>query len=528
MKNLFFDNALGNPEDATHRVYQHWREKFALPLLIGVLFFGTLALFPAINSSNNLILNTILILSYLLTGIVTVVRFSYYTRMSVFLLAIYMLGTGELITHNILGDSLFFFLALIIFATMMLSPRAGIVTIVINIITFIVLGWLLLHENIIPLNPNAAPAVLTDWLSAGFAMTMFGVVIILGFQSLEKEFLEARKQVNEILNILNEERNTLEDRVQERTAQLRKINDMGRSMTEILDPEELFSRASKYIEDEFKCYYSAFYMVDSSGKWIDLTYASGEAGKVLRENKHRLDLNSRSSIAKSIRSRTSAITIDLNQIRIENPLLPYTRSQLTLPLISGEKVLGVLDMHSTKENAFTAQDVDAYQNMANGIATALENSRLFQEAQQTLAEMRATQRQYLQSAWDTLTSDQAIEYEIGDNDTSHENSIEIPLTLREQMIGQIEIANTSEWTVEQKNLVEAIVAQATLALENARLVEESQSTAIQERLTNEIIAKIWASTNIDNILQTTVRELGRGLEATEVEIELSMDDPYVK
>ena len=117
-----------------------------------------------------------------------------------------------------------------------------------------------------------------------------------------------------------------------------------------------------------------------------------------------------------------------------------------------------------------------------------------------------------------------MQYALGDDDPANSNAIDIPLTLRDQVIGQIHVANSAEWTHEQKNLIEAIVSQATLALENARLVEESQATAAQERLTNEIIAKIWASTNIDNILQTTVRELGRNLEATEVEIEVSMDD----
>lgn len=528
MNKNFFNLSQIDPENETHQVYQNWREGFALPLLIGVLVFGGLALFPAVSASNNIILNIILVTSYLLTAIVTVIRFSYNVRMIVFLIAIYMLGIGELITHNILGDSLFFFLALIIFATMMLSPKAGILAVIVNVITFIILGWLILSEILIPLNPNAAPALLADWLSAGFATVMFGVVIIFGFQSLEREFFEARKQVDLTLNILKEERNSLESRVQERTAQLRKINEIGRDVAEILETEQLFTRASKFIEKEFSCYYTAFYLMDVSGKWADLSYASGEAGKVLRENKHRLDLDGRSSIAKAIRIKNSQITTELNQIRLENPLLPYTRSQLALPLVIGETVLGVLDMHSTKENAFTAQDVDAYQNMANGIATSIENSRLFQETQQTLVEMRATQRQYLQGAWDSLASEKVIEYEIGDNEIINDNMIEIPLSLRDQVIGQIEMSNTTEWTPEQRNLVEAIVAQATLALENARLVEESQSTATQERLTNEIIAKVWASSNMDNILQTTVRELGRSLEATEVEIELSMDDQNAK
>ena len=161
--------------------------------------------------------------------------------------------------------------------------------------------------------------------------------------------------------------------------------------------------------------------------------------------------------------------------------------------------------------------------MANDIAIALENSRLFQEAQQSLSEMRATQRQYLQGAWSAITAEQNLEYALGDND-SNLKEIEIPLILRDQLIGQIHLENSSAWTAEQKNLIESVTAQATLALENARLVEESQSVAERERLANELIAKIWSSTNMDSILQTTVRELGRTLEAAEVLIEVSMDE----
>lgn len=528
MNNDLFNKPVIDPTDVTRQLYTNWRERFALPLLIGVLIFGAGALIPALISSTNIILDSIFIISYLMTAVVTVIRFSYINRMLVFLLSIYSLGLSTLVTYNALGVSLFYFLALIIFATMMLSIRAGIVAIVLDILTYTIFGWLMISERLLPLNPLAIPANILDWVSVGVATVMFGVVIILGFRSLESEFFEAQKQIDSTLNTLKEERNNLESRVQERTHQLRKINEIGRNVTEILDPDQLLARASKFIENEFECYYTAFYLIDVTNKWADLKYASGEAGKVLKENKHRFDIDGRSNVAKAFRTKIGQIASDLNQIRLENPLLPYTRSQLVLPLIFGETALGVLDMHSTKEKAFTLQDVDAYQNMANAIATSIDNSRLFQDAQQSLAEMRATQRQYLHGAWESLTSSQPLEYALGDNDQSPENEIEIPLTLRDQVIGQIYLTNTAEWTNEQKNLIEAIVAQATLALENARLVEDSQSTATQERLTNDIIAKIWASSNIDNILQTTVRELGRSLEATEVEIELSMDDQDAK
>ena len=118
-----------------------------------------------------------------------------------------------------------------------------------------------------------------------------------------------------------------------------------------------------------------------------------------------------------------------------------------------------------------------------------------------------------------------MEYELGD-DKSAGNPIEIPLTLRDKTIGQINMVTIDEWTAEQKSLVESIANQAALALENARLVEESQSIAAREKLANEIISKVWSSPTIDSILQTTIRELGRALEAAEVDIELRMGERY--
>ncbi len=526
MNNNLSNSGSTNPEEATRQLYKNWREGFAIPLLLGVLIFGAIALIPAVSSSENIVIDAIFIATYIITGIVTIVRFSYFVRMSVFLLSIYIVGISELITHGILGDSLFFFLGLIIFSTILLSPRTGIIAIAVNILTFILFGWLISSGQIPLLNLNAPPAKIDDWISAGAVILMFGAVIIIGFQRLENQFLEAQIQIDTSVNALKDERNNLENKVSDRTRRLRKVNEIGRTVTSILDPEELLLRAAQLIEAEFECYYTAIYLLEITGQWAELKDATGEAGRVLRENRHRLDVNGKSLVGTAIRTKQVCIALDTGNesIRFDNPLLPYTRSQIAIPLIVGEHVLGALDMHSTKENAFTQQEVDTYQNMANEVAIALENSRLFREAQQSLSEMRATQRQYLQGAWSALTSDQNLEYSVGDNDLPNSKEIEIPLALRDQVIGQIRLENSSDWTHEQKNLIEAIATQATLALENARLVEESQSIASRERLANELISKIWASTNMDSILQTTARELGRTLEAAEVTIEISMDD----
>ncbi len=512
-------------EEKTRTLYTSWRENFVRPLLIGTLVFGLIALVPAVLSAKANFIAIIFIVTYVLTAVITFINFPYWVKMGGFVLIIYVLGLSELSTHGILGDGLFFFLGTIIFATMMLSPRAGIALTIVNIVTFIIFGWLMLSEIVYPINTTATKAGVADWISAGAVTIMFATIIILGFQRLEDETVETQKRIDSTLNDLRSERNSLDNRVRNRTRQLRKVNEIGQAVTSILDPDELLARAAFLIGDELESYYTAIYLLDTSGQWAELREATGDAGKVLRENKHRVDVKGRSAIALTIQTREIRITSDTaaEPARFDNPLLPYTRSQLVAPLMLGESVLGALELHSTKETAYTLDDVDTYQNMANQVAIALENSRLFREGQQNLFEMRATQRQYLQGAWSSLVEEKSLEYELGDDEAA-DKTIQVPLALRDQIIGQISMASSEDWTAEQRNLIETIAAQAALALENARLVEESQTIASQERITNEIIAKVWSSSNTDSILQTAVRELGRALEASEVDIELTADE----
>ncbi|MFN3492554.1 MAG: hypothetical protein ACK40V_10085, partial [Anaerolineales bacterium] len=101
MNKDFFNTSPLDPANETRQVYKNWRERFALPLLVGVLILGTTALLPALLYPENIILSSFIVISYVLTAIVTIIRFSYFVRMSVFLLSIYILGVSTLITYNV-------------------------------------------------------------------------------------------------------------------------------------------------------------------------------------------------------------------------------------------------------------------------------------------------------------------------------------------------------------------------------------------------------------------------------------------
>jgi GAF domain-containing protein len=178
--------------------------------------------------------------------------------------------------------------------------------------------------------------------------------------------------------------------------------------------------------------------------------------------------------------------------------------------------------------------------MADSLGSALENARLFSEAQESLNEIQGLHRQYLEHAWgETIRREGELGYTYnsaaaasGNSDTTV-RSLQVPIRVRDQVIGHIIVeaepppaGNVSgapnRWTKQERTLIETIASQTALALENARLLEETQRRAEQERVMANIAGKVWASSNIETILQTALHELGTSLQASEGIIQLDV------
>lgn len=332
-------------------------------------------------------------------------------------------------------------------------------------------------------------------------------------------------QFNRMLARLESLQGSLEQQVIERTKLLAASNEVGRAAASSLDPEQLLDRVLALFPEQFGYYYAAIYLIDATGKWAELKEATGDAGKVLKQNRHRLEILGKSMVGTAIREQTARIAqiVSDEKQRVDNPLLPYTRSEIALPLVVGDRVLGVLNVQSTREADFGPQIIDTMQNMAGQVAIALENARLFQEAQQVIRELRTIQQQYLLRGWSGFAEDHPnLEYQIGDEVDDDSRKLETSISLRDQTLGEILLEGHQEWTPDQQSLVDAVATQAAIALENARLVSESRQIALRERMVAEISSKIWASATIDGVLQTAIKELGRRLNVSSAMIELNI------
>ncbi|HZY44826.1 MAG TPA: GAF domain-containing protein [Anaerolineae bacterium] len=172
---------------------------------------------------------------------------------------------------------------------------------------------------------------------------------------------------------------TLELRVSARTAQLKASADVGRAATSILDSDQLLRQVVNLITDRFHFYYAAVFTLDDAGHYALLREATGEAGRTLKQVGHKLEVGGQSMVGATIKTRTLRIALDVGHeaVRFANPLLPYTRSEIALPLLVGDRVLGALDVQSEQSAAFDEASAEVLQSMADQIAIALLNAESF-------------------------------------------------------------------------------------------------------------------------------------------------------
>jgi GAF domain-containing protein len=212
--------------------------------------------------------------------------------------------------------------------------------------------------------------------SIGILLIVFSVVRNL----TERDRLAVLNQANAELRDL---RDTLEYRVEARTEQLRASAEVGQAAAAILDPAQLLQRVTGLITDRFGFYYAAVFILNDAGTAAVLREATGEAGRVLKARAHQLELDKPSMVGYAITQRKARLALDVgaDPVRFANPLLPDTRSEIALPLIAGDRVLGALDVQSTQAAAFDESSAVVLQSMADQIAVALNNAEQFKQTE---------------------------------------------------------------------------------------------------------------------------------------------------
>lgn len=383
----------------------------------------------------------------------------------------------------------------------------------------------------------------------------------LEFTLLDTAFTSMTEQM---LNLVS----SLEERVEERTHELNRRTNYLQDTAELtlglsteLDTNQLAKQAVQQICQRFNLYYVGLFLLDEKGEWAILraaanSPAAGNASQNLLERDLRLLVpagmvgwsiaNGRPRVAQAARQ---------DEVRITDADLPGTLSEAALPLRGRHGVIGALNLHSDKLNAFDDAAITVLTIMADLLGITLENTRLLERTRSKLDTELVSTSKTGEGAWQQLTqvrrnlgyryakladiSGEIAPIQSPAIDTAFKQAMQgqpavqasdgrlvLPIKVRQEVIGAIsfkrpQLAQTAgdgqsptpapTWLEDEIEILKEMLDNVGQALEGARLYQETQRRAAREQITSEITASMRASLDLETVLQTAVREIGEKL-----------------
>ncbi len=360
---------------------------------------------------------------------------------------------------------------------------------------------------------------------------------------LSAAFVDMRAHVRALLD-------DLESRIASRTRDISATQEVGRFAASQRNLQTLMEQVVELIVEKFPdIYHAQIFLVDADRENALLRASTGEPGKIMLARGHRLGVGSVSVIGQVTGQGEVVVARDTgtSQVHQRNELLPLTRAELAIPLKVGNVTIGALDVQSRIRDSFGKDEIAILQTMADQVAVAIENARLYQDSVRRLEEIERINRTSTLETWQEylhsqrerqLSSESGI---MSGNDWSgirkqamQQNRIivgavtpnmtvpiAVPVQLRGQTLGAVEWEIPAADLNENKlQLAQELANRLAVSLDNARLFQESQRAAERERVVNNIAARLTPQTEISDILQTAVREVGQALRAPQVSIRL--------
>lgn len=376
-----------------------------------------------------------------------------------------------------------------------------------------------------------------------------------------RENEQAQREANQALQAL---RASLEDRVSERTrdlelrsAQLQAAVEIGTVATSVLDPEELMWRVAELILRQFDLYHVGLFLLDPAGQWAVYLAGAGQEAQILARQPYRLAVGGNSLVGWCTEHGKVRVVDDVRTDiqRANHPLVPETRSEAVLPLLARGQVIGAISIQSRRISAFDEDTLASLRTIADQVAVAVDNARLFTESQEALEATRRAYGELTHDAWfELLRSHEDWGYEYsqrgissvqgewapemlealdrGETVTVHQDDgvrLSIPIQIRDEVIGVLSFAKDqagsgSGWTKEERALLERTAEQMGLALESAQFFESTQQRAAREAAIRQATERMRRAVDVETILQNAVSDLAESLGVPVAYVHLGTED----
>ncbi len=328
------------------------------------------------------------------------------------------------------------------------------------------------------------------------------------------------------------ERIAAEETLAKQAAQLQTVAEISTSVSTILDQTILLQNIVDLTKERFNLYHSHIYLLDPSGKSLVLVAGAGEVGQIMTAEGRSIPLaQERSLVARAARSKQSII---INDVQAEpgflpHPLLPETRSEMAVPLLAGDQVIGVLDIQANQTEYFSEDDANTQTTLATQIAIAVENARLLAETQRAFEELDALTRRLTRESWENYLQtferpEWGFAYNYGqllalDPASAEMSSASLatekqangllaqPLLVNGESIGRLALFNEDEEfgqtaveVAEMEEIIAAVAEQLSSRIENLRLTDQTQAALSESSSLYEASAEMNAAQTYDDIL----------------------------
>lgn len=525
-----------------------------LTLILSILLIAALIYEPG-SYGLFLVLAGITLTSYALS------RTNYY-RLGNYLFAYAITATGYLRIYQGKAESIesavfSIVSAALIFSSVLLSQKEFLGLVVLSTLAAFTAP---LYSNIPSL--AADNAAQTGGIVFAIGVILYGLNIFR--ENLGREEQKASSGINRKLEDI---RTNLEQRIEEHTLELQESRQQIQkhaarlqTITEIsqeisasvnLNSKELLTRITQSISGKLGYYHVGIFLMDKNLEYAELRAANSKGGQQMLARRHQLKVGGTGVVGYVAQSGFPRIALDtgFDAVFFNNPDLPETRSEMALPLKYGTSNIGVLDVQSTTPSAFNNEDVNTLNTLANQIAAVIRTLQILDEHEFESSPRKIDKRGsaqisrkekhsgYAFTPDGTISSilsekEPVLEKAIASSETAimaqHPKGISpalaVPVKFRDQVIGMIHIESAEQnrkWTEDEVAMVQAVSDRAALALENARLFENATRRAEQEETIAQVTSRIGSSTDFNQILQTTIQELGQALGVSRSFIQLS-------
>ena len=473
-------------------------------------------------------------------------------------IAIIAVNTNGLRDISIVGLPL-----VLVIAALLLGKRAMWVVAPIAVITALVIAVLDLTSGRTITKVGIDDAIIIIVLLVGCSAIIQALInrlteTINKLQKNEKIQLEENRELNEL-------RQSLEERVNQRTAELDTANQFNlrrarqfeaisqvvKAISSIQDLDTLMPRITQVISEQFNTYHTGIFLLDNEREFAVLRASNSMGGQKMLERGHKLQVGQTGIVGFVTATGRARIALDVgtDAAYFDNPDLPDTRSEIALPLRYSGQVIGALDVQSLDANAFGQDDIEALTTLADQVAVTINNTLILEEARKSLNESQSAFGNFTRDSWKIMQPkslglgfqlkesvitplDQPLTGKhiqeavasgatvISDKDNGGSN-LTIPIRLRGKTIGIINLRTAQQkLTSDDADIAESVTERLSLAIETALLIQTTQHRADVERITSDISSRINSSTRFETILQTAAQELSRALGGSDVLVQI--------